>query len=377
MSKIALIKCPEYGSPAIEQAVARAVDLLGGMGALVRPGQLVLLKPNLLGAYSPERRVTTDPALVIAVGRLVLAAGGRVVIADSPALEPFGRVAVKSGLAAAAKALGAEIAELSQPISVPPQPGALYKGLELARLALEADVIINLPKLKTHGQMLLSLGVKNLFGTVVAQRKSEWHHMAGVDRISFASLLLDIHQALKPALTILDGVWGMEGQGPSNGLPRHLGLIAAATDALALDVAVCRLLGAPLSRFPLYRAAQARGLLTPGVENPALVGDPLDDLRVQDFQLPELQALGFLPRRLDWFTRRYLVSRPVADAKACQRCGQCLSICPAHGMTLTGPAPSIDYNSCIRCYCCQEVCPHNAIALRRGLLARLLVYLGR
>jgi uncharacterized protein (DUF362 family) len=214
MSIVSLVKCPGYGSPGLEAALERALAPLGGMAAFVRPGQRVLIKPNMLGAYAPERQVTTHPALVLAVGRLALAAGGRVTIADSPALEPFARVAAKTGLAQAAAALGAEIRELSEPTPAPAAPGAVFKGLQLARLALTAEVIINLPKLKTHGQMLLTLGVKNLFGTVVAQRKSEWHLVAGVDRPHFADLLLDIQQTLKPALTILDGVWGMEGRGP-------------------------------------------------------------------------------------------------------------------------------------------------------------------
>lgn len=377
MSTVSLIKCRDYASPGLEAALARALAPLGGMAAFVRPGQRVLVKPNMLSAHAPERQITTHPALVLAVGRLAMAAGGVVTIADSPAIEPFGRVAAKTGLAQAARDMGAEIRELTEPTSAPAASGAVFKGLQLARLALAADVVINLPKLKTHGQMLMTLGVKNLFGTVVAQRKSEWHLVAGVDRPHFANLLLDIHQAVRPALTILDGVWGMEGRGPSNGQPRQTGLLAASPDALALDLTVCRLLGVPLTSFPLYLAARARGLLTPEVERPELAGDDPAEMAVPGFVLPELQAVGFLPRRLDWFTQRHLVSRPVTAPGRCRRCGQCAAICPAEALRLEPGGPVFDYARCIRCYCCQEVCPEDAIAFRRGLLLKLLGALGR
>ncbi len=377
MSTVALAKCPNYDSPGLDRALELLLEPLCGMGAFVRPGQRVLIKPNMLSGHAPERQVTTHPALVLAVGRLVRQAGGSLVIADSPAIEPFGRVAAKTGLAQTASELGAELRELTEPMPAPAVPGAIFKGLQLARLALEADVIINLPKLKTHGQMLLTMGVKNLFGTVVAQRKSEWHLVAGVDRPAFANLLLDIHQALRPALTILDGVWGMEGQGPSNGRPRHLGLLAASADALALDLSLCRLLGVPLPSYPLYLAARQRGLLNPEVENPRLVGDPAAEFAVADFKLPDLQSVGFLPRPLARLAQRHLVSKPVARPGRCRACGQCQKICPAGCLSLEREGPRFDYQRCIRCYCCQEVCPEDAIAFERGLLLKTLQRLGR
>jgi uncharacterized protein (DUF362 family) len=257
---VALVRCEDYDPARVESAVRRSVDLLGGMSAFVKPGDQVLLKPNLLAARAPEARVTTDPEIVRSVARLVVEAGGRPAIGDSPALEPFQRVARKTGMKKVADELGLELVDLIGPAPVPLRDGAVFRNLELSSRVMQADVVINLPKLKTHAQMLFTLGVKNLFGAVVAQRKAEWHYMAGVDRDTFASLHLDIYQAIRPALTILDGVWGMEGHGPANGRPRRLNLMAAATDAVALDVSICRLLGAPLRSFPLYRAAKARGI---------------------------------------------------------------------------------------------------------------------
>jgi uncharacterized protein (DUF362 family) len=158
----------------------------------------VLLKPNLLSAHPPERRITTDPEVVRTVARMVLEAGGSPFIGDSPGLDPFKRLASKTGMDEIAQQLGIEIVELSRPTPVSLRSDAVFKKLEIAYQALNADVVINLPKLKTHSQMLLTLGVKNLFGTIVAQRKVEWHHMAGVDRDTFGSLHLDIYLAIKP-----------------------------------------------------------------------------------------------------------------------------------------------------------------------------------
>ncbi len=373
MSRVALAACRDYAAPGLEAALRRAVGLVGGMAAVVPPGARVLLKPNLLGAHRVEERVTTDPAVVRVVAEMVREAGGEPFIADSPALDRFPRVAARTGMAGLARELGMELVELGDPVVVrPPQP-AEFRRLEIARAALEAEVVINLPKLKTHSQMLLTLGVKNCFGTVVAQRKAAWHYMVGLEREPFASLLLDIYRSVAPALTILDGVWGMEGRGPAGGRPRRVGLVAASRDALALDLAVAGLLGVPPRRFPLHRAARRRGLL-PQVE---LCGDPAGELRVEGFLLPELDSLDLVPRAFRGFLQRRLVSRPVQDPRACLGCGKCVEVCPARALAPEGPRLRFDYRRCIRCYCCQEVCPARAIGFRSGLLVRLLRRLGR
>lgn len=373
---MALVSCPDYQPGNLEPALDRVLSLLGGLDSHLSPGQRVLIKPNMLCAAVPEKRVTTDPALLRAVTRRVLELGARPFIADSPALDGFGKVAARSGAAAVAEELGVEIKALARPTRVPVPEGGRYQSLELSQDALSADAIISLPKLKTHAQMLLTLGVKNLFGTVVAQRKAEWHFMAGADRDNFAALLLDIWRTVAPTLTILDGVWGMEGLGPQNGSPRPCGLLAASSDALSLDFAVCGLVGAPLRRLPLWRAARAAGLAGPA-EAAELLGDRLEDLAIADFKLPELGGTDFLPGPLANWSRRHLVSKPVQDRGRCKACGQCADICPASALTLEGRRLRFDYERCIRCYCCQEVCPEDAIGFKRGPLVRVLNMLGR
>lgn len=263
--------------------------------------------------------------------------------------------------------------ELCDPVATPTPEGSVYRRLDLARQAVEADVIINLPKLKTHCMMLLTMGVKNLFGAIVAQRKSEWHFAIGQDRELFAGLLLDIHATLAPALTILDGVWAMEGKGPSNGEAKHVGLIAASSDALALDLHLAKLLGAPDELFPLRQAAIRRGLINP--EPPEVVGDVIEPVR--DFNLPDLGSVAMLPEPINRFLQRRAAPKPLQSPKICQACGKCAEICPAGCITLEGRKVSFDHNACIRCYCCHEVCPADAIYFKQGLLARVLERLGR
>jgi uncharacterized protein (DUF362 family)/Pyruvate/2-oxoacid:ferredoxin oxidoreductase delta subunit len=374
---VALVGCDNYDPEAVEAAVRRSVDLLGGMSAFVQPGKRVLLKPNLVAARAPERRITTDPEVVRSVARLVLEAGGIPCVGDSPALEPFQMVARKTRMKEVADELGLELVNLVGPAPVPLRDGAVFRNLELSSRVIDADVVINLPKLKTHSQMLFTLGVKNLFGTVVAQRKAEWHYMVGVDRDAFASLHLDIYQAIRPALTILDGVWAMEGHGPANGRPRRVNLIAAATDAVALDVSICRLLGAPLRSFPLYRAAKARGIGETDASRISLHGDPPESFQVNGFEVPSLDSLGVLPGVFDWFTKRFLVSKPVQEEAQCAGCGECAEICPAEAIQLKAKQLAFDYDRCIRCFCCQEVCPQDSIRFHRGLLVRLLSRFNR
>lgn len=375
--KVSLVRCDNYESPYIDSAIGRAVDLIGGMARFVKPGNRVLIKPNLLSADPPERRITTDPQVVRVVTKAVMACGGTPVIGDSPAVAPFKRVAARTDMASVARDLGVQLVELSNPTPVCLPEGAVFRQLEIASQALEADVVINLPKLKTHSQMLFTLGVKNLFGTIVAQRKAEWHHMAGVSRETFASLLLDIYQAVRPALTILDGVWGMEGLGPSNGRPRRINLIAVSEDSVALDVTICHLLGVPLRAFPIYRTARARGIGETDIRRIHLRGEPLENFAALNFQIPSLDSMGLLPEKFDVFTKRFLVSKPVRDARLCTECRQCARVCPAEAISADRKNIAFDYHRCIRCYCCQEICPQNAIYFRKGLLVRLLTRLRR
>jgi len=372
LTTVSLARCESYEARPVEAALLKVLEPLGGITQYVRPGDRVLIKPNLLSARSPEKRVTTDPAMVRAVAVMVKEAGGHPFIGDSPGIEPFRRVIAKTGMEDVAGELGTELVELSHPRKITLAKGSLFRSLEIASQALDADVVINLPKLKTHTQMLMTLGVKNLFGTIVAQRKTEWHYMTGLNRDTFASLLLAIYQAVNPALTILDGVWGMDGNGPGNGNPCRLNLVAAARDAVALDATICHLLGITLESYPLYRVARAEGIGETDTRRIRLEGDPPDSFAFPLFRIPKLDSLSVLPGFLDGFSKRYLVSKPVQDSKICAGCKECVQACPAEAIALEERHLRFDYEACIRCYCCQEICPQGAIGFKKGLLLKIL-----
>ncbi|MCG8553505.1 MAG: DUF362 domain-containing protein [Desulfobacterales bacterium] len=373
MTKVALCACPDYEAVHVTSAVERAVGLCGGMERFVRPGQRVLLKPNMLSAAPLEHRVTTDPALVRAVGKLVLKAGGRIIIGDSPAIDKVSRISRVTGMKEVADELGADLIEFCRPALAKTPEGSIYHALELDEAALTADVVINLPKLKTHCMMLLTLGVKNLFGMVVGPRKSQWHMHAGADRIMFADLLLDIYRTVRPALTILDGVWGMQGRGPNNGTPCHLGLLAASRDPLAMDLALAPLLGAHPANFPLYGAAVRRGLVRSDGSDTRMVGDDPKGFVPKNFQLPVLESVMPVPGFLSGAMRKHLTSRPVQDPGLCRDCGKCAAVCPPGCLWFAAPHRAvIDHLACIRCYCCQEVCPADAIHFKTGALVGIV-----
>lgn len=371
MEKVVMISQNSYNYEQVRSRMKEMIGLLGGMGNFVKPGERVLIKPNLLSASKPSKRITTDPVIVKAAASLVLEAGGCPFIGDSPALEPFSKVAAETGMEKVGRELGIPVRELTDPVQIRSGKDFRFRNIEISSSVLDADVVINIPKLKTHCQMLLTLGVKNLFGTVVAQRKAEWHYRVGLDRDLFASLHLDIYQAIGPALTILDGIWGMEGHGPGNGDPRNFGLMAASGDALSLDMAICGHLGIAPQDFPLYRAARARGL-DGLIEEIEILGDVDPEDHPVEVDIPKLDSLHVLPGFLK-LLGPWLVSRPCQDKSLCIGCGRCVDICAAKALELSQDRTlKFDYKKCIRCFCCQEVCPRNAIKFRKGLLQKLL-----
>ena len=226
---------------------------------------------------------------------------------------------------------------------------------------------MNLAKLKTHSQMLLTLTVKNLFGCIIGYRKPEWHMRAGIDRQTFARLLVQIGRTLRPTFNILDGILALEGQGPGRGgVPKPLGVLMAGRDPFAVDLAVCRMLDLDPQQMPVLKAAaETDGLLI----EPKIDGT-LPEIR--GFCLPRQTSLVFGPRFLHGFIRRQLLQRPVCDGVLCQMCGECSKICPAGAITPKGTLLQFDYDRCIRCYCCIEICPSGALRSAETIAGRLV-----
>lgn len=373
MSRVSITRCASYEIQEAYRAIRESIDLLGGMETFVARGERILLKPNLLAGKPPETAVTTHPEVVRVIIRLVKEAGGVPVVGDSPGLGNALKVADKCGVASVCREEGVELIDLKT-LVVAENPGGLtFKRLEVAKEALDCDGIINIPKLKTHAQMFLTLGVKNLFGCVPGKLKPQWHLSAGVESSHFAAMLLDLYSFLKPRLTVMDGIVGMEGNGPGAGDPRKIGLVFASADAVALDTVATIVLGADPHDLPLLKAASLRGLKT-DIDGIEVLGEAVSSVAVHGFKLPPLVSLNFadrLPYFLDKRLRRALTSRPSVERKMCTLCNICVQVCPAEVMSKTDRI-AIDYDRCIRCYCCQEMCPEGAISPVDGWLKRII-----
>ena len=296
MSKVFFARQNDYEQAGIDSAVRRVFEHFGGISEFVKKGERVLLKVNLVSGHDIARRVTTDPAIVRAAAKLVIDAGGVPFIADSPGIDNFRKAAEKAGFVGVAEELGIECRELTDPVDLPASEGADFKRIQVSRQVLEADKVISLAKLKTHGQMYLTMGTKNLFGTIPGRLKAGWHYNVGLNREKFASLLLDIYRGVRPCFTLLDGVIGMDGDGPTSGDPYPFGLIGGSADALTMDFHLCRMLGAKLEDYPLYMAAKKRGFPECKLNPADVEGDFSAEHVFPDVKLPKTRTMRLLPR---------------------------------------------------------------------------------
>lgn len=369
MIKVALEKVPSYDSDAIKAGLVALLAHLGGMEAFVRPGERVLLKPNMLSAKPPEAAVTTHPAVLRGVIELVQSAGGVALVGDSPGFGSLRSVARRSGMLAVIEATGAELVEFAETRAV--ASTGQFRRFEVAAAYLDADRVINLPKLKTHEMMTLTCGVKNLFGILVGAAKPAWHLQAGFDRELFARVLLEIYQLRPPDLTIVDAITAMEGNGPASGDPCHVGLLLAGTNPIAVDVIAAEIAGIPKKLLFVERQAEKMGLEGSRRNEIAVVGTPPEN-RVPPFKLPPLSDVEFgLPRFIKNRLRNHLTTRPVQMMDRCVLCGVCVKACPPGVIKIVGRKLEFDYSRCIRCFCCRELCPEAALAVRKGFLLKI------
>ncbi len=378
-SKVILKYCPEY-TAGVEGLLKEGIQELGGMEAFVKPGQRVLLKVNLLMKKRPEEAVTTHPSVVEAVVRLVQEAGGIPIIGDSPG-GPYTASALqaiysRSGLKEVAERTGAELnLDVGQEVVSHPE-GKLVKSLTVTKSVLDADVVIPLSKLKTHGMMTFTGAVKILFGVIPGLLKAEYH-LRMPDVRSFADLLVDIATWVKPTLSIMDGIVGMEGDGPSAGKPRSIGALLISEDPFALDVAATHLIGMKPEKVPTIIAARERGFVS-RIEEVKLCGDARSLWRIQNFVAPKTVSLNFLdmvplPPSVKTFLLNRVRPRPVFQHDLCVGCSDCVKNCPPQALVLNEKnRPQVNLDACIRCFCCQELCPHQAVEIVKPRLARRL-----
>ena len=378
MSTVSIVKCPDYEQAKVNVAVREAIDLLGGIKRYVKPGNRALLKINLLAGTTPEKAVTTHPAVVRATIGQVQAAGATPLVGDCGSFEgPPNRGRYLSGCRQAGiqqvcQEEGVELVHLSaESVEVENPHGRAFKRFTLARGVVDADVVINLPKLKTHGLTLFTGGVKNNLGCLPGLHKAQMHLRAqGAE--DFSQMLVDLLLAVRPTLTVMDAVVGMDGDGPRNGRPKQVEAILVSTDPVALDAVACEMVGIESLMVPTTRLAHEQGVGVGDLAHIKVLGDSLKEMRVADFRLPSGPAVFFRATGLLRFLQGRLVAKPVLVADRCQGCWVCVEHCLAGALSKNEQQPTFDYSKCIRCYCCQELCPNDAIKLRPPLLARML-----
>jgi uncharacterized protein (DUF362 family)/Pyruvate/2-oxoacid:ferredoxin oxidoreductase delta subunit len=368
---VSIVACSDYDPDRVRSAVAEAINLVGGIKAFVRPGDRVLIKPNLLKASPPDTAVTTHPEIIRAVINLVKAAGGEPQLGDSPGFGDLRRVCEKAGVLEVIERECVQLADMETAVRV--RTKGQFHHFEIARGVLDADVVINLPKLKTHGMMTLTGAVKNLFGCIPGKRKVQWHFNTGVNRDAFARMLVELSARIKPALTLMDAVVGMEGNGPGSGDPRPVGVIMAGQDPVALDVVAGTIVGADPETLYVVRAAAAAGIGETNLNRIRIRGAELGSVLIEDFRLPPQEHLEW---RLPEWGRRLLkdalTTRPVIGQADCVQCGICEEHCPQKAIRRSGKRFAIEYRNCIRCFCCQEFCPKGAITVGKGWALRLV-----
>lgn len=359
-----IVRKSTYEYAALKPVIFEMMDALNGRK--IGNGSKVLIKPNFLAPARPEEGILTHPLVIKAVAEYVLERGGKPTVADSPAVGSFYGVLKQNGVTEALRGLDVKCSPLRY--CVRRDIGPPFGKIEIAKEVFDADFLINLPKLKTHESMMLTLGVKNLFGCIVGLRKPDWHFRTGIDRDYFARLLVQIHNAVRPFMTILDAVIALEGEGPGKtGEPRELGFILGSEDAIALDRAVCDMVGLNPVNLYTYKAAMRMGL---SGAPPDIDGDLP---RIENFKMPKIIPLVFGPKPLQSLIRKYFIRRPAVRQSLCRLCGKCRSICPTKAITENECALDFNYDECIRCFCCLEVCPEGALK-PAGLFGEKLVH---
>ena len=327
---------------------------LGGMKKFVSSGERVLLKTNLLNASEPEKQVVTNPEIVKAVALEVQKVGGTPFIGDSPS-GPFTKrrlekIYKKAGLIGLSNEIGIDLNYDTSSKNIEIPNAKALKKTPISNFVLNADKIIALPKIKTHSLMMMTLATKIMYGAVPGLTKVRYHSKF-IKRKAFAEMLLDVLSVTTPDLIIMDGIIGMQGNGPGGGFPAEIGVMLASENSFAIDLAVCKILDIEPLGVPTLKQAKIRGLWPDDIYYPKLKPD---DVKFSGFVLPA--TAGYL------LTGKKQPAKSPVPTDKCTACGDCKKSCPRDAITINKIA-EVNYSKCIKCYCCHEVCMYDAIKL--------------
>lgn len=382
MEKIALLKCTSYDVDIIEKKLREGFELLGGetfLRKLIPLNSKVLLKPNFLSVVEKGSPVITHYAMFEAVVRIVKEYSSNIMFGDSPGSDDTRKAAEKSGLMEVANRYGVKFVDFNDEVHVEHKNPLMYKFWNVARAAYEADVVITLPKLKTHAMMYYTGAVKNQFGCVPGSQKAEWHTKLP-DSMNFSKMLFDLNDVVGTSFAILDGIIAMEGNGPRNGTPKKMDTIIMGASLTAVDSAAVRLIGyEDVLSVPFLKVANDTkwGVVLP--EDIEILGEKIEDMKSKDFKLSRsAKVVNFLTPSLNNFVASLTAPDPVVVEDKCISCKKCDEVCPESGKVITfykhngKLIPKWNYKNCIRCFCCQELCPRGAIVIKEKRLSKML-----
>lgn len=364
----------------VQKAIGQHFDYLD-LQSKIPKNSKVFIKLNLLMKSSPNSAIITHPAIVKGVVRNLKEIGiDDITIGDSPG-GPFTVGALKSIYSSAGLISLAEEENVklnynigSKTVDTPTNVDGV-RTFDIIDAVLEADFVINICKLKSHGMMTLSCAVKNMFGIIPGLTKPEYH-LRYPDTDDFAGMLVDLCQTSPPDVTFVDAVDAMEGDGPSGGTKRHLGMVLSGYSPYNIDRVVCEIIGLDYEKIPTVKSSIGKGLCPKSIDDLEIIGD--DITFVTDFKLPKsVRSLlfddkipGFLKKPFHYIEDAVFKPKPLIETEKCIGCGKCAESCPAHTITIANKKASINYRNCIKCYCCHEMCPVRAIDFKRSFLTK-------
>lgn len=368
-----VVSCPDYCPEKVRAALLAALDQINGLSWL-RAGMVVAIKANLIMAKRPNAAATTHPTMLAELAKILIEHGAKVVVGDSP-----GGIYTPGYLKAVYKECGlAEVertgallnfncsqTEISFPEAV------VAKHFTYTAWLQEADAVITFAKMKTHGMMGMSGAVKNQFGVIPGTIKPEYHFLYPKTD-DFANMLIDLNEYVQPKLSLIDGVVGMEGNGPTAGTPRQAGVLIASHSPYEADLCMAALMGVAPDQAPTLLMSMRR----------CLVSDHFDDQELnEEIKRMQIHKYKTIPTKGNIWGARQGIWKLVGTAldrkpeltsrTKCIACGKCAVVCPAHAITFQ-KRPKFNYQKCIRCFCCQEFCPASALQVHRSWIAKLL-----
>jgi uncharacterized protein (DUF362 family)/Pyruvate/2-oxoacid:ferredoxin oxidoreductase delta subunit len=362
--RVVILKIEEYDQEKLYMQLKAVLCKYFPLKEYFAPGDKILLKPNLLMAAAPQEAVTTHPVFIEAIGRIFKEGGFPVAIADSPGGfiddKDVDELYEETGIKNLAALRGFDL--------LYPTESVVREKIPLCWW-VEGFKMINLPKLKTHDIMILTLATKNLYGCISGLHKSHLHHMHP-QTDDFAKIITKLYSMITPSLNIVDGILGMEGHGPAKkGKPRNLSIVAIGNDALCTDYAISKLLGLPIEANPLIKQAKRENLFS---ENDVEIISDFGDYIFDDYEFPPPFIINKLPTALVNILRLFFKFKPVIDVTRCTGCNVCAWVCPQAAIAIKNGKAHIDCSKCIMCMCCGEMCRFGAVDLDKSLVLKAI-----